>query len=155
MRLVPWQPMKFWWDDLNDLGGIQNQINRIFNSHLSGSGRNLGILEGSWSPAVDIYESKDNILVRADLPGVAKDAIEISVEGDVLVIKGEKKVEPDKKEEEFVKSERFYGAFNRALTLPAEVDSDRVKAVYKNGVLELTLPKKEEVKPKQIKVQVE
>jgi HSP20 family protein len=94
-------------------------------------------------------------MVKADIPGLDKEDIDISVHGDTLTIKGEKKEEKESKDKGLVKTERFYGSFNRSLTLPSEVDAAKVKASYNNGVLELTLPKKEESKPKQIKIDVE
>jgi HSP20 family protein len=112
-------------------------------------------LEGSWTPAVDVYDSKDDILVKADLPGLKKEDIEVTVEDNRLILKGEKKNGYEEESgKDFLKSERFYGSFYRALGLPVAVNAERVKAVYKDGVLELTLPKREEVKPKQIDIRV-
>jgi len=130
-------------------------MNRLFDFSLSRwPEKDTGLLEGAWSPAIDIYDNRDNILVKADIPGLSKNEIEVSVHNDTLVIRGEKKREEKIKEDEFVRTERFYGSFHRAVTLPSAVDADQVKAVYNNGVLELTLPKREEVKPKQIRVDV-
>ncbi|RKY32546.1 MAG: Hsp20/alpha crystallin family protein [Candidatus Omnitrophota bacterium] len=144
-----------WWDPYRDLEAIQNEMNRMFDSSLVKWGdRDVGLLEGAWSPAIDIYDSKDNCLVKADIPGMKKDEIEVSVHGDTLIIKGEKKQEKETKEKDFIRTERFYGAFNRAIRLPAAVDAAKVSASYKNGVLELVLPKKEESKPKQLKIDI-
>ncbi|RJP27384.1 MAG: Hsp20/alpha crystallin family protein [Candidatus Omnitrophota bacterium] len=155
MALIPWRPRETWWDPFRDLEVIQNEMNRMFNSSLVRWGdRDVGLLEGAWSPAIDIYDSKDNIMVKADIPGMKKDEIEVSVHGDTLIIKGEKKQEKEVKEKDYVRTERFYGSFNRAISLPAAVDASKVNASYKNGVLELVLPKKEEAKPKQLKVDI-
>lgn len=110
--------------------------------------------EKSWAPAVDIYDNKNNLVIKADLPGMMQKDIDVSVEDDVLRIKGEKKEEHEEKRDNFFRLERAYGYFERSFTLPANVDATKVKAAYKDGVLELTLPKKEEAKPKQIKVDV-
>ncbi|MCM8796534.1 MAG: Hsp20/alpha crystallin family protein [Candidatus Omnitrophica bacterium] len=155
MALIPWRPREMWWDPFRDLEAIQNEMNRLFDSSLlRWSDRDVGLLEGAWSPAVDIYDSKGNVMVKADIPGMKKDEIEVSVNKDILIIKGEKKQEKETKEKDFVRTERFYGSFNRAIRLPAEVDASKVNATYKNGVLELVLPKKEEAKPKQLKIDI-
>jgi len=155
MALIPWRARQTWWDPFKELEAIQDEMNKIFNSSLIKlSSRDVGLLEGSWSPAVDIYDSKDSILVKADIPGMKKEEIDVSVHNDCLIIKGEKKQEKEIKEKDFVRTERFYGSFNRTIRLPAEVDAEKVNATYKNGVLELVLPKKEDAKPKQIKIEV-
>ncbi|MBF0217148.1 MAG: Hsp20/alpha crystallin family protein [Candidatus Omnitrophica bacterium] len=130
-------------------------MNQLFNFSLDRwDEKPYGILESAWSPAIDVFDSKDNILVKADIPGMKKEDIEVSVHGDTLSIKGEKKEEKEVKEKDFVKTERFYGSFTRSLRLPSEVDSEKVTATYKDGVLELTLAKREETKPKQIKIEI-
>lgn len=144
-----------WWNPVSELEKLQQDMGRLFDFSFSRwPERDSGLLEGLWSPAIDIYDSKDHLMVKADIPGLSKDEIEVSVHGDTLTLKGEKKKEEEVKEKDFVRSERFYGAFHRAIKLPVAVDSDRVKASYKNGVLELTLPKKEDAKPKQIQIDV-
>ena len=143
------------WDPFSMLETLQDEMNRLFG--LSSSRwpeRSAGFLEGSWRPAIDVYDEKDNLIVKADIPGLTKDDIEVTVEGNILTVKGEKKHEDKIKEKDFVREERFYGAFHRAIALPTSVDSEKVKAAYKNGVLELTLPKKEEAKPKQISIEI-
>lgn len=155
MVLIPWRPREMWWDPFRDLETIQNEMNKMFNSSLvRWADRDAGLLEGAWSPAIDIYDSKDNIMVKADIPGMKKDEIEASVHADTLIIKGEKKQEKEVKEKDYIRTERFYGSFNRAIKLPAAVDASKVNATYKNGVLELVLPKKEESKPKQLKINI-
>jgi HSP20 family protein len=155
MALIPWRPREMWWDPFRDLETIQNEMNKMFDYSLIRWGdRDMGLLEGAWSPAIDIYDSKDNVMVKADIPGMKKEEINVSVHGDTLIINGEKKQEKETKEKGFVRTERFYGAFNRAIRLPAQIDASKVNATYKNGVLELVLPKKEESKPKQLKINI-
>ena len=155
MALIPWRPRDLWQDPFRDLETIQNEMNKLFDSSLVGwRDRDAGLLEGVWNPAVDIYDSKDNVMVKADIPGMKKDEIDVSVHRDTLIIKGEKKREKETKESDFVRTERYYGSFNRAIRLPSEVQADKVNAAYKNGVLELVLPKKEESKPKQLKIDI-
>lgn len=110
-------------------------------------------LEGI-SPVVDMYDKKDEIVVKAEIPGVEKENINISVSENTLTIKGEMKKEEEVKEEDYYYSEREYGSFARMLSLPAKVQSDKIKASFKNGILEIHLPKAEEAKPKEVKVEV-
>ncbi|HTL71046.1 MAG TPA: Hsp20/alpha crystallin family protein [Candidatus Eisenbacteria bacterium] len=133
---------------------LQREMNDLFdNFSLSrGAVREDSLFEGAWTPAIDVHDSKDDILVRADLPGLKKEDIEVSIQDGMLVIRGEKKEETERREKGAVRTERLYGSFHRAVSLPTAVDDTKVKASYKNGVLELTLPKKEEAKPKQIKI---
>jgi HSP20 family protein len=115
--------------------------------------RRVRELEGI-SPAVDMYDKKDEIVVKAEVPGVEKENINISLTEDKLTIKGEIKKEEEVKEEDYYYSERSYGSFVRTLTLPAKVQEDKVKASFSNGILEIHLPKAEESKPKEIKIGV-
>ena len=143
------------WDPFQMLETLQDEMNHPFDFPFSRwPERPSGFLGNSWHPAIDVYDEKDNLVVKADVPGLTKDDIEVTIEGNILTIKGEKKLEEKTKEKDFVREERFYGAFHRAIPLPTGVDADKIKASYKNGVLELTLPKKEEAKPKQISVEV-
>lgn len=154
--MAPWRDTEKWGTPFQMIENLQDEMNKLFNFSLASSpARSTGLFEGLWSPAIDIHESKDDIVVKADLPGMNKDDIEVYVHGNTLVIKGEKKRQEEKSEEGFVRKERFYGSFHRAFTLPAEVEADSVNAKYQNGVLELKLNKKEEAKPKQIKVDVQ
>jgi len=118
-----------------------------------GRGWGDNFLESSWVPPVDVEQEADKFRVHVDLPGVKRDELEITVHGDTLTIKGEKKRESESKQDETYRSERYYGSFSRSLTLPAAVDSNRIEASYKDGVLEIVIPKSEEAKPKQIKIQ--
>lgn len=155
MFMVPFKRREDWLDPFGDLEKLQDEMDRLFDFPLGRpSDRGIGPLERAWRPAVDIRETKDSVVVRADLPGLTKEDIEVTVQGNALIIKGEKKQERETKEEGLVRMERASGSFYRAMALPREVDSAQVKAVYKDGVLELTLPKKEESKPKQISIEV-
>lgn len=106
-------------------------------------------------PVVDVFEEKDDIVIKAELPGITKDNIEVNLTDHMLTIKGEKKKEEEIKEENYYRAERAYGSFVRTLELPKDVHSDKIKASFKNGILEVRLPKTEEAKTKEIKVKVE
>ncbi len=143
------------WDPFKDLMRLQDELNKLFEDQIA---RRIGgeeIYPSSWMPPVDIYEDENNITVRADLPGMDQKDIEVKVENNNLIIKGEKKFEDEEKRDNYHRIERFYGTFQRSFILPDTVNVDKVKAVYKNGVLEVTVPKKPEKKPKQIKVEVQ
>lgn len=143
-------------DPFGELLDIQKEMNNLFNFSLDRWTRDMGLLESEWTPSIDVHDSKDNILVRADVPGLKKEGLDISIEGDRLVIRGEKKSEKETHEKGgLVRSERFYGAFHRQIQLPNAVDETKAKANYKDGVLELVLPKKEEARPKQIKIDIQ
>ena len=155
MALIPFRNNELWLDPFREMESIQREMNRLFDFSLTrGGDRERGLLEGLWNPAIDIYDSKDTLLIKAELPGVNKEDIELSVHNNVLTIKGEKKQEKETNEKGFVRSERFYGSFNRTISLPADVDAGKVQAEFKNGVLNVTLPKKEEAKKQQIKIDV-
>ena len=124
------------------------------------TGRNLlnreqeSVLSASWTPSVDINETKDAYVVKGELPGVDKDNVDISIEDNLLVIRGEKKVEKESEEDKFHRKECVYGSFERSFSLPKQVDINNVEASFDNGVLKLNIPKAEEAKPKQIQVQI-
>ena len=111
-------------------------------------------LFGGWEPNIDVYDDKDKITVKAELPGMKKEDIDISVEGDMLTISGERKEEHEEKQGETYRSERYFGHFQRSLRLSQSVDPNKVQANYKDGVLTITLPKTEQSKPKQIDVKI-
>ena len=141
-------------DPFRELNLIRSQMDRIFED-LVGRGEREEWGKTSWYPPVDIYEAENSIVLKAELPGVDQKNMEIKVEDDTLILKGEKKVERGTKTENFLRAERAYGAFQRSFTLPQTVERENIKASLKKGVLTLILPKKEEVKPKQISIQVE
>ena len=154
MTLIRWRPRR----ESNPFGevlGIQDEINRLFDVTL---GRlpleRMGLLESEWAPAIDVLEDENRVVVRAELPGIAEKDIDISVMDKTLTIKGEKRKSEEKQGKSYHRLERAYGAFHRYVTLPTSVAPDRVRASFKNGMLEIDLPKKEEAKPKQIKLDV-
>lgn len=143
-------------DPWRDFGSLQERINRMFDDTIGtlyphGSEE---LERGTWIPAVDIHETEDGYIVKADLPGLKKEDIQIDLKNSTLTLKGEKKFEEKVSKDNYVRTERAYGTFVRSFTLPHNVDAEKIRASYKDGVLELTLPKKEEAKPKQIKVEV-
>ena len=140
-------------DPLREFAVMQDRLNRLFgNAYLRDEDTGF---RGSWTPAVDIFETeKHDLVLRAELPGMAREDIEVTVENGTIVLKGEKKFDPAVKEEHYRRVERAYGAFHRSFTLPNTVDATKVGAEYKNGVLTITLPFKEEAKPRTINVEV-
>ena len=126
-------------------------MNRLFEFSLPS--RDTGLFSG-WSPALDVWDDKDNLFVKVELPGLKKDEINLSLHDGVLTISGERKREVEKKEGQSFRSERYFGKFQRSVTLPTAVDASKVNAAYKDGVLTVELPKAEEAKPKQIAVNV-
>jgi len=143
------------WDPFSWLSDFRQDLTRVFDSRLSPWGEGgTDLLEGTGGPRIDIYEDDENVVVNADLPGMKKEDIDISITGDVLTLKGEKKQEEEVKEENYHRIERSYGSFQRSITLPAPVEADKIKATYRDGVLEMVMPKRPEVKPKKIDVTV-
>ncbi|MCL1926912.1 MAG: Hsp20/alpha crystallin family protein [Syntrophorhabdaceae bacterium] len=144
-----------WWDPMRDISSIQEKMNQLFEDTMSrsrGKEERLGV--GMWTPAVDIYETNEVVVVKAEMPGLTKDQIGIEVKDGLLVLKGERKIEKDVKEENYHRIERAYGTFQRTFSLPASVDQEKISASLKEGILELTLPKKEQAKKRQIDVAV-
>jgi HSP20 family protein len=156
MALIPYkQQPSFVANPFYELEKIHRGLNRAFDLSLWGEGdKESSLLSGLWSPAVDVLDTKDSIIVRAEMPGMSKEDIDITIENNVLSIRGEKKEKKDYKQDELVRTERFYGMFHRTFTLPSQVATDKVTAKLNDGVLELTMLKKEEAKPKHIKVDV-
>ena len=136
----------------SELSRIRNQINQLFEDPFSLTAPPTGFFEG-WSPTVDIYEDKDKITVTAELPGMKKENIDVSLHGNALTVSGERKEEEEERREgENYRSERYFGRFQRTITLPTPVDPNKIQASYRDGVLTITCPKSEEAKPKQIQV---
>jgi HSP20 family protein len=133
---------------------LRQEIDRLFEDPFSLLTDNTSFFQ-DWSPSVDIYEDKDKYVVKAELPGMRRDDIEVSMNGDTLTISGERKQEEEKKEGQNYRSERFFGRFQRSITLPAEVQANKIDASYKDGILTITLPKSEAAKPKQIPVKTQ
>jgi HSP20 family protein len=131
---------------------LQEQINRMFGEGVGHAGEESNLTP--WAPAVDIYETENELVVKADLPDVNPQNLDIRVENNILTIRGERKFESKVNEDNYLRIERAYGSFSRSFSLANSVKSDAIKADYQNGVLTLSLPKREEAKPKQIKVTV-
>lgn len=154
MNIVKWQrPTLTNWPGFGRLSDLRDEIDRLFESPLTELTRTSNLLSG-WTPALDVYENKDNYTVKAELPGMKKEDIEVSLHEGTLSISGERKSESKHEDAEVYRAERFFGRFQRTVALPSTVAADKVKAAYKDGVLTITLPKTEEAKPKQIDVAV-
>jgi HSP20 family protein len=140
------------WEPSRGLTTLQDQINRLFSNSLDQTGEEASL--SAWAPAVDIYETEHELVVKADLPEVDPKDLDIRVESNILTIRGERKFEKNVNEENYLRVERSYGSFARSFTLANTVNAEAIKADYQNGVLTLSIPKREEAKPKQIKVNV-
>jgi HSP20 family protein len=139
------------WEPFASASGLESQVNRMFTELL---GRSQESNLTSWAPAVDILESEHELVVKADLPDVKPEELDIRVENNILTIRGERKFEKKVDEKKYLRVERSYGSFARSFSLANTVNAEAIKADYKDGVLTLTIPKREEAKPKQIKVNV-
>ena len=140
------------WDPLRDMSIMQDRMNRMFEDAGRGWRGDEPSSTTSWSPAVDIYETEGEITVHAELPGVDRKDIALNLEKNVLTLKGERRFEKETKQENYHRIERAYGAFSRSFSIPAIVDEEKIRAEYKDGILRISLPKKEQVKPKQIQI---
>jgi len=144
------------WEPFRDLLSLQERMNRLFEESARGAsrGHEEDWVMGAWAPAVDIYEKGTDVVLKAELPGLDPKDVDIRIENNVLTLKGERKTDNEVKRESYHRVERSYGTFTRSFTLPSTVDTTNVKADYKDGVLRITLPKREEAKPKQIQVDI-
>ena len=147
MTLVRWNPLK-------EVPVLQNRINRLFEDFFPDTFMDgTKDMAGVWNPVVDIYDTQDTTVIKADLPGLKKEDITINIEGDVLTLTGERNHDEEVKKENYYRRERAYGLFKREFTLPSTVDHEKIKADFKDGVLKIEIPKPEEKKPKTITVQ--
>ena len=143
------------FDPFRDLAVLQDRMNRLFaDSYQGRSGDEALLNRGAWTPAVDIYEIDGGLVLKAELPDVNRDDIEVNVENNTLTLRGERKFAQEVKQEAFHRIERSYGSFVRQFSLPATVDATKIAAEYKNGVLTVTLPVREEAKPRSVKINV-
>lgn len=140
------------WDPFRDLISIQDRMNKLFEQTLSRSRVEEGIAATTWTPAVDIYETPETVVMKAELPGVSREDIEIEIRDNTLTLKGERRFARDVHEENYLRIERAYGSFQRSFTLPTTIQQEEIHAIMRDGVLELTLPKAEEAKPKKIAI---
>jgi len=147
MALVKYNPLR-------ELRTMQEQMNRLLNLSWNHELTGEDMKEGIWQPAVDIYETEDSIVIKAELPDVDQKEIDVRIENNTLTLKGERKHTGDVKKENYHRIERYFGSFQRSFSLPATVDQEQVSAICEKGVLTITLPKKEETKPKQINIEV-
>jgi HSP20 family protein len=144
------------FEPFREYSTLQDRINRVFReSYGHGStGQDESLTTSSFAPAVDVYEDEHNVTLKIEVPGIDEKDIDVRIENNTLTVHGERKIEKEEKEENYRRVERQYGSFTRTFTLPTTVDSEKVSANYDKGVLKITLPKKAEAKPKQIKVNV-
>ena len=144
--LIPWRPF-------SEMEEMERRFEDILGrSFLPAVWRRAPAVEMGWAPAIEVFEREDKFVVKAELPGMREEDIDISVVGDTLIIKGERKAESEVKEEEYYCCERSYGSFSRSIAMPSDVDAKKIEASYEDGVLEVSLPKAPEVKPKKIAV---
>ena len=141
------------WEPFRGLNTLQEQVNRLFEDSFSRSRSGHAEL-ASWAPAVDVYETENELVVKADLPDVQEKDIDVRVENNTLTIRGERKFSNEVQDDNYLRIERAYGTFTRSFSLPNTVNTEAIKADYRNGVLSVSMPKREETKPKQIKISV-
>jgi HSP20 family protein len=145
--LTPWKPFR-------EMTTLRDEMDKLWNRFFEGW-QGMEPLRGEWAPSLDVSETKNNMVVKAELPGMDPKDVDISYANGLLTIRGDKKQEKEEKDENYHSIERSYGSFSRSIRVPHEVESEKIKADYKNGVLRITLPKSEEAKKKQIKIKVE
>jgi HSP20 family protein len=156
MTLTRWQKPENWhWTPLHQLSNLRHEIDRIFENPFSSLLEDKQSFFTGWGPALDLYEDKDSVYVKAEVPGMKKEEIEISLHQGTLTLSGERKEQQQQEGTEPIRTERFTGRFSRSVSLPASVDGDKVKASYRDGILTVVLPKSEEAKPKQIQIKGE
>jgi HSP20 family protein len=140
------------YDPFRDLRSLQEEVNRLFSTNLTRGFGEEGIGRGAWNPSVDIYENKDQIVLEAELPGMKQEDFDLSIESNVITLRGERRFEKTHETDNYHRVERSYGSFTRSFTLPQTVSGEGATAEYNNGVLRVTLPKREEAKPRRIQV---
>ena len=147
MTIVRWEPFR-------EISSLQTEMNRLFNAAFEGPGGGGAAATAArrWTPAMDLLETEDQFVLRADLPGLSEEDVNIELEDNVLTVSGERKAEHEEKREGFYRMERAYGAFSRSLTLPKGVDPEAVTAAFDRGVLEVRVPKPEQRKPRRISI---
>jgi len=140
------------YDPFREIRSLQDEVNRLFTTAAPASPNREEMLNGAWAPRVDIFENKENLVLEAELPGMSQGDFELSFENNVLSLKGERKFERKTDEDNYHRVERSYGAFTRSFTLPQTVTAEGAKAEFNNGILSVTLPKREETKARKIEV---
>jgi len=147
MEIIPWRPMG------RELSSLHQEMDRLWDRFM-GETPLVRRITGEWWPTVDVSETKDNFLIKAELPGMDASDVNVSVSGNVLTIKGEKRKEEEEKDEHHYRAERYYGSFQRSFQLPSSMQAEKVEATFEKGVLRVILPKVEEAKKKDIKIKV-
>jgi HSP20 family protein len=154
MAMERWRPFGTAdrWGPFRNMSDIQGEVNRLFDTFL---GRPMASAPTrAWLPAVDMHETKDELVLSVEVPGVDEKDVTVSITGDLLTIKGERRAADQAKDQQYLHVERLYGQFERLIQLPMAVQADKVKASYRDGVLQVTLPKAEELKPREIKIDI-
>src|SRR5271156_6816584 len=144
--LTRWEPFR--------VSTLQDRINRVFRDSYSQAGQDESLTSSTFAPSVDVYEDEHNVTLKIEVPGIDEKDIDVNLENNTLTVHGERKIEKEEKEENYRRVERQYGSFTRSFTVPSSVDTGQVNAHHDNGVLKISLAKKAEAKPKQIKVNV-
>lgn len=143
------------YDPFRDLKTLQDEVNRLFSTNFSRGFGDEGMARGAWTPSVDIFENKDEIVLEAELPGINREDFELTIENNVLTLRGERRFEKKDEADNYHRVERAYGSFTRSFTLPQTVSAENAAAEYKNGVLRVVLRKREEVKARRIEIKGE
>jgi HSP20 family protein len=138
------------WDPIRELDSLQGDMNRLFDRFFEGGGNNGA--SRRWIPAMDLVETEDALVLRADLPGMSEDDVDIEIKDNVLTVSGERKADHEEKGEGFHRVERAFGSFSRSLTLPRGIDPDRVEANFEDGVLEVRVPKPADAQPTRVQI---
>jgi len=138
------------WDPFRDMVTLRDKMNRLFDDAFKGEEKD--IVSSSWAPSVDIYETENELVLNAEIPGIDEDDIEIKIEDNTLTLHGERKLEEETQEENYHRIERSYGSFYRSFSLPHYIDQEKIKAEHDNGVLRIHMPKKPELKPRSVKI---
>jgi len=140
------------WDPFRDIVTLREKMNRLFEDAVTARGEEKDMISSTWTPSVDIFETENELILTAEVPGVEEDNIEIKIEDNTLCLNGERKFEKETKEENYHRIERSYGSFYRSFTIPRNVDQEKIRAEHDNGVLRISMPKKPESKSKTVKV---
>lgn len=145
MAIIKWDPFRY-------LITLREKMNRLFEDAVTSRGEEKDLISSTWSPAVDIYENENELVLTAEVPGLQEKDVEIKIEDNTLSVRGERKFEKETKEENYHRIERSYGTFFRSFTLPNYIDQDKIQAEHENGVLKITMPKRTELKPRKVKI---
>ena len=140
------------WDPFRDMVTLRERMNKLFEDMAASRGEEKELATSSWAPAVDIYETENEVVLTAEIPGIEEKDVEIKVEDNTLTLRGERKFEKETKEENYHRIERAYGSFFRSFSLPNYVDQDKIEAQHENGVLKIRMPKRSELKPRKVKI---